>query len=208
MRKNQAILLTTIFVLGIFTGLMTDLVGLSSGESDLEKELNLANENIKWLNENITSMREAERTKFIRLNLRLGELSNLISERRGVWITTAFENDAPVYYDSNVVTIAQIICGTDSMRPTFDCSDKVIVYEPEFNHINERDIIIFKERLTPLCNRYTGERIIHRIIEVKEMDGEIVFETKGDGNNLSDNCLVKFEDITYKVIGIIYDGKI
>ncbi|MCH2404075.1 MAG: signal peptidase I [Thaumarchaeota archaeon] len=208
MRKNQAILLTIIFVLGIFTGLMTDLVGLSSGESDLEKELNLANENIKWLNENITSMREAERTKFIRLNLRLGELSNLIAERRGVWITTAFENDAPVYYDSNVVTIAQIICGTDSMRPTFDCSDKVIVYEPEFNHINERDIIIFKERLTPLCNRYTGERIIHRIIEVQEMDGEIVFETKGDGNNLSDNCLVKFEDITYKVIGIIYDGKI
>ena len=208
MRKNQAILLTIIFVLGIFTGLMTDLVGLSSGESDLEKELNLANENIKWLNENITSMREAERTKFIRLNLRLGELSNLIAERRGIWITTAFENDAPVYYDSNVVTIAQIICGTDSMRPTFDCSDKVIVYEPEFNHINERDIIIFKERLTPLCNRYTGERIIHRIIEVQEMDGEIVFETKGDGNNLSDNCLVKFEDITYKVIGIIYDGKI
>ena len=208
MRRNQAILLTIIFVLGIFTGLMTDLVGLSSGESDLEKELNLANENIKWLNENITSMREAERTKFIRLNLRLGELSNLIAERRGVWITTAFENDAPVYYDSNVVTIAQIICGTDSMRPTFDCSDKVIVYEPEFNHINERDIIIFKERLTPLCNRYTGERIIHRIIEVQEMDGEIVFETKGDGNNLSDNCLVKFEDITYKVIGIIYDGKI
>tara|TARA_Y100000782_G_C10105857_1_gene232404 strand:- start:125 stop:751 length:627 start_codon:yes stop_codon:yes gene_type:complete len=208
MRKNQAILLTIIFVLGIFTGLMTDLVGLSSGGSDLEKELNLANENIKWLNENITSMREAERTKFIRLNLRLGELSNLIAERRGVWITTAFENDAPVYYDSNVVTIAQIICGTDSMRPTFDCSDKVIVYEPEFNHINERDIIIFKERLTPLCNRYTGERIIHRIIEVQEMDGEIGFETKGDGNNLSDNCLVKFEDITYKVIGIIYDGKI
>ncbi len=208
MRKNQAILLTIIFVLGIFTGLMTDLVGLSSGGSDLEKELNLANENIKWLNENITSMREAERTKFIKLNLRLGELSNLIAERRGVWITTAFENDAPVYYDSNVVTIAQIICGTDSMRPTFDCSDKVIVYEPEFNHINERDIIIFKERLTPLCNRYTGERIIHRIIEVQEMDGEIVFETKGDGNNLSDNCLVKFEDVTYKVIGIIYDGKI
>ena len=62
MRKNQAILLTIIFVLGIFTGLMTDLVGLSSGESDLEKELNLANENIKWLNENITSMKEAERT--------------------------------------------------------------------------------------------------------------------------------------------------
>ena len=208
MRKNQAILLTIIFVLGIFTGLMTDLVGLSSGESDLEKELNLANENIKWLNGNITSMREAERTKFIKLNLRLGELSNLIAERRGIWITTAFENDAPVYYDSNVVTIAQIICGTDSMRPTFDCSDKVIVYEPEFNHINERDIIIFKERLTPLCDRYTGERIIHRIIEVNDMDGEIVFETKGDGNNLSDNCLVKFEDITYKVIGIIYDGKI
>ena len=208
MRKNQVILLTIIFVLGIFTGLMTDLVGLSSGESDLEKELNLANENIKWLNENITSMREAERTKFIRLNLRLGELSSLIAERRGIWITTAFENDAPVYYDSNVVTIARIICGTDSMRPTFDCSDKVIVYEPEFNHIDERDIIIFKERVTPLCNNYTGEKIIHRIIEVHDMDGEIVFETKGDGNNLSDNCLVKFEDITYKVIGIIYDGKI
>ena len=208
MRRNQVILITIVFVLGIFTGLMSDLVGLNPGKSNLQEELDLANENIKWLNDNITEMREVERSKFIKLNLRVGELSNIIAERRGVWITSVFENDAPVFYDSNLATIANVICGTASMLPTFDCTDKVIVYQPELDQINERDIIIFSERATPLCNGYTGERIIHRIVKIHERDGGKVFETKGDANDVSDNCLVEFEDITYKVIAIVYDGKI
>ena len=99
MRRNQVILITIVFVLGIFTGLMSDLVGLNPGKSNLQEELDLANENIKWLNDNITEMREVERSKFIKLNLRVGELSNIIAERRGIWITSVFENDAPVFYD-------------------------------------------------------------------------------------------------------------
>ena len=208
MRRNQIILVTVVFGLGIFTGLMSDLIGINPGRSNLQEELDLANENIKWLNENITNMREAERVKFVKLNLRVAELSNIISERRGIWITSVFENNAPVFFDSNRATIAEIICGTASMLPTFDCSDKVIVYEPELDQIKKRDIIIFSERVTPLCDGYTGERIIHRIIEIHEKDGKILFETRGDANDLSDNCLVEFEDITYKVIAIVYDGRI
>ena len=202
------ILTILIFVLGIFTGLILNSIGLNPGGSDLQEELDLANENIKWLDQNITNMREAEREKFIKLNLRVAELSNIISERRGIWITSGFENDAPVFYDSNIATIANVICGTASMLPTFDCTDKVIVYQPELNHVKERDIIIFSERLTPLCNGYTGEKIIHRVVKVHEIDGKTLFETKGDANDVSDNCLVEFEDITYKVIAIVYDGKI
>lgn len=202
------ILTIIIFVLGIFTGLILNSIGLNPGRSDLQEELDLANENIKWLDQNITNMREAEREKFIKLNLRVAELSNIISERRGIWITSGFENDAPVFYDSNIATIANVICGTASMLPTFDCTDKVIVYQPELNHVKERDIIIFSERLTPLCNGYTGEKIIHRVVKVHEIDGKTLFETKGDANDVSDNCLVEFEDITYKVIAIVYDGKI
>tara|TARA_B100000029_G_scaffold401135_1_gene400270 strand:- start:3121 stop:3747 length:627 start_codon:yes stop_codon:yes gene_type:complete len=208
MRRNQVILTILIFVLGIFTGLILNSIGLNPGGSDLQEELDLANENIKWLDQNITNMREAEREKFIKLNLRVAELSNIISERRGIWITSGFENDAPVFYDSNIATIANVICGTASMLPTFDCTDKVIVYQPELNHVKERDIIIFSERLTPLCNGYTGEKIIHRVVKVHEIDGKTLFETKGDANDVSDNCLVEFEDITYKVIAIVYDGKI
>lgn len=202
------ILTIIIFVLGIFTGLILNSIGLNPGGSDLQEELDLANENIKWLDQNITNMREAEREKFIKLNLRVAELSNIISERRGIWITSGFENDAPVFYDSNIATIANVICGTASMLPTFDCTDKVIVYQPELNHVKERDIIIFSERLTPLCNGYTGEKIIHRVVKVHEIDGKTLFETKGDANDVSDNCLVEFEDITYKIIAIVYDGKI
>ncbi|MBH59094.1 MAG: signal peptidase I [Thaumarchaeota archaeon] len=208
MRRNQVILTIIIFVLGIFTGLILNSIGLNPGGSDLQEELDLANENIKWLDQNITNMREAEREKFIKLNLRVAELSNIISERRGIWITSGFENDAPVFYDSNIATIANVICGTASMLPTFDCTDKVIVYQPELNHVKERDIIIFSERLTPLCNGYTGEKIIHRVVKVHEIDGKTLFETKGDANDVSDNCLVEFEDITYKIIAIVYDGKI
>ena len=208
MRRNQVILTILIFVLGISTGLILNSIGLNPGGSDLQEELDLANENIKWLDQNITNMREAEREKFIKLNLRVAELSNIISERRGIWITSGFENDAPVFYDSNIATIANVICGTASMLPTFDCTDKVIVYQPELNHVKERDIIIFSERLTPLCNGYTGEKIIHRVVKVHEIDGKTLFETKGDANDVSDNCLVEFEDITYKVIAIVYDGKI
>ena len=79
MRRNQAVLITIVFVLGIFTGLMSDLIGINPGKSNLQEELDLANENIKWLNDNITEMREVERSKFIKLNLRVGELSNIIS---------------------------------------------------------------------------------------------------------------------------------
>jgi len=208
MRRNKVILIIVVFVLGIFTGLMSNLVGINPGKSNLQEELDLANENIKWLNENITDMREIERSKFIKLNLRVAELSNIISERRGIWITSVFENNAPVFYDSNIATIANVICGTASMIPTFDCTDKVIIYQPELDHLKERDIIIFSERATPLCNGYTGERIIHRIVMIHEIEGRILFETKGDANDISDNCLVEFEDVTYKVIAIVYDGKI
>ena len=208
MRRNKVILIIVVFVLGIFTGLMSNLVGINPGKSNLQEELDLANENIKWLNENITDMREIERSKFIKLNLRVAELSNIISERRGIWITSVFENNAPVFYDSNIATIANVICGTASMIPTFDCTDKVIIYQPELDHLKERDIIIFSERATPPCNGYTGERIIHRIVMIHEIEGRILFETKGDANDISDNCLVEFEDVTYKVIAIVYDGKI
>ena len=46
MRRNQAVLITIVFVLGIFTGLMSDLIGINPGKSNLLEELDLANENI------------------------------------------------------------------------------------------------------------------------------------------------------------------
>ena len=57
-----------------------------------------------------------------------------------------------------------------------------------------------KHNIKVLVRRKTFDHIENENLE------EII--SKGGGNNLSDNCLVKFEDITYKVIGIIYDGKI
>ena len=39
MRRNQIILVTVVFGLGIFTGLMSDLIGINPGRSNLQEEL-------------------------------------------------------------------------------------------------------------------------------------------------------------------------
>jgi len=84
---------------------------------------------------------------------------------------------------------------TGSMRPLLDSGANGIRIKPEsVQEINNGDIISFRKN---------GMLIVHRVVD-KGVDSEgIYFITKGDNNNYSDGK-VRFEDIEYITIGILY----
>ncbi|MDD3993611.1 MAG: hypothetical protein PHX15_00225 [Candidatus Nanoarchaeia archaeon] len=84
---------------------------------------------------------------------------------------------------------------TGSMRPLLDSGANGIRIKPKsVQEINNGDIISFRKN---------GMLIVHRVVD-KGVDSEgIYFITKGDNNNYSDGK-VRFEDIEYITIGILY----
>jgi len=83
---------------------------------------------------------------------------------------------------------------TGSMKPVFDSGAngiRVIPTSPD--QIKVGDIVTFGE-----------ESIVHRVVE-KGIDNEGVwFLTKGDNNNADDGEKIRFSDIKYVTIGVLY----
>ena len=109
------------------------------------------------------------------------------------------DKDILVYPDRVVIKVKGASIGnyapTGSMRPVLDKGTSGIRIIPKSeDEIFIGDIITYKK----------GERlIIHRVVE-KSFDKEgVYFITKGDNNTISDGK-IRFEDIEYKTIGLIY----
>lgn len=85
---------------------------------------------------------------------------------------------------------------TGSMMPTLDCNDTIHAYtnvEPE--EIGICDIIGFET-----LEHKEFAFVIHRIVGINESG----YITRGDSNVALDEYAVKFDDIQFKVIGIMY----
>lgn len=90
-----------------------------------------------------------------------------------------------------------------SMEPTF-LTGSVIAIEPtkDGSKYKEGDVITFKTK---------DDRIVtHRIIGVKNVNGQVMYETKGDNNNgpdlepvLAENVIGKYADITIPYVGYL-----
>lgn len=93
--------------------------------------------------------------------------------------------------------IKPFIVLSDSMEPTINNGDLIIVKTVDPIDLKENDIISYKE----------GETIVtHRIHELTEINGEPAFITKGDANNKTDTGPVTFAQVEgIQVFGI---GKI
>lgn len=195
-------------LLGVFLGSISGYFNLNPQVSQLEENLANATQKIENLEQDIGKIEKSNIQSRINLNLKLTEMARTLSEREAVWIPKYFE-DPPLYYDNSILVLANVQCkgGGGSMKPTFDCSDLVFGYEPELKDIEIGDIIVFKERSGPLCETFTGDRIIHRIEEIKHDSNNVKFKTKGDANNVSDHCLVQERDIELRVVSIIYNAK-
>ncbi|WP_060678295.1 signal peptidase I [Virgibacillus halodenitrificans] len=71
---------------------------------------------------------------------------------------------------------------SNSMNPTFQTGDLVIVKAMDALDVNKNDIITFKEN--------DGPYITHRVIDIVDEKGAIGFITKGDNNNVADQEIV------------------
>lgn len=87
-----------------------------------------------------------------------------------------------------------------SMEPELNIGDIVVVKDIKENELQNGDIISFRE----------GQSVVtHRIIDIKTLDNEIQFTTKGDNNNSADNKSINIDVIEGKVItSIPFLGKI
>ena len=82
------------------------------------------------------------------------------------------------------------IITTNSMEPTINVGDIIIVSGIEKSKINVDDIVTFEQE---------GKTITHRIVEINYADQEKKYVTKGDNNKVND-----IEEITYEqVIGTL-----
>jgi signal peptidase I len=72
-----------------------------------------------------------------------------------------------------------VVVGSDSMTGSINRGD-AIIYErlKSVDELKVGEVIIFK---------YNGIRTIHRIIEIKAVNGEYRYITKGDANKEADN---------------------
>ena len=94
------------------------------------------------------------------------------------------------YYPSAIVT--------GSMKPMIQPGDVVIINKIEsleaMKELEVGDIIQF-ERNDLMIN--------HRIIEIIERDGQTLYQTKGDNNNVADTPLVEMKDIRGRIIQVV-----
>ena len=94
------------------------------------------------------------------------------------------------YYPSAIVT--------GSMKPMIQPGDVVIIDKIEsleaMKELEVGDIIQF-ERNDLMIN--------HRIIEIIERDGQTLYQTKGDNNNVADTPLVEMKDIRGRIIKVV-----
>lgn len=82
--------------------------------------------------------------------------------------------------------------GSESMTGAINKGDAALTYkEKNIDKINVGDIIVFDTR---------KKTLVHRVVEIEEIDGIKYYRTKGDANNTRDNIDIKFEDIKGKVL--------
>jgi len=97
----------------------------------------------------------------------------------------SFEEDTQIFgiYMFNIVS--------ESMEPTLEIDDVVVVQKCEPAQLQVEDIITFQQ----------GDRTIsHRILDITKEKGTIKFETKGDNNQIPDPDKVDSSQVYGKVL--------
>lgn len=82
---------------------------------------------------------------------------------------------------------------TGSMEPSYNIGDLIFVKAKTNENININDVITYS-----LGNG--KETVTHRVVDIMNKDGEILYKTKGDNNNSADFELVKSNQIQGTII--------
>lgn len=114
------------------------------------------------------------------------------------WAPTALLSVLMIWFTVGVFPIYPSAIATGSMQPMIDPGDVVLVRKvqgmEDVEALKVGDVIQFS-RDDILIN--------HRIIDVLEEDGIMVYQTKGDNNSAIDSRLVKIEEVKGTIVGVI-----
>lgn len=97
-----------------------------------------------------------------------------------------------LYYGNDLMIVT-----SDSMTPTLNPNDLLIVQRTSIDKIIVGDIIVFNSHIEDIGI------VAHRAIEKFEDDGKIAINTKGDNVDEADTWIVHKEDLIGKVEGNI-----
>ena len=95
---------------------------------------------------------------------------------------------------SGIFPIYALVIGSESMMPEINKGDIVIIKKlngKQLMDLEERDILAFQ---------YNKKVVVHRIIEIHEVNGNYTFKTKGDNNNTEDEGIIDEKKVIGKVI--------
>ena len=108
------------------------------------------------------------------------------------WIGVALICVVIIFFSTGFFGVQPSVIYSGSMRDTLDIGDLVLVSKTSQDEIKVGDIIQFKtdNMIIP---------IIHRVYEIKEENGDNLFITKGDANDIPDKDPIVFNQIQGKV---------
>ena len=79
------------------------------------------------------------------------------------------------------------------MEPAINPGGMVVTRPAEVKGIAVGDIVLFEDLNVQAC-------VCHRVIDIKEIDGELFFQTRGDANEYPDSDLVSSQNFIGKTI--------
>lgn len=100
-----------------------------------------------------------------------------------------------VWFSVGVFSIYPSVIISGSMYPAINVGDMIIVKKSDPNQMKMGDIIQFE-----IENKI---RVVHRIIDINEENGQRFFITKGDNNSTPDSDPVSVEQIKGNVVAIL-----
>lgn len=105
-----------------------------------------------------------------------------------------------------LLSIILVLLNINSSNGVFGYTTRVVISESMEPNIEKNALIIIKlcsiddiKKDDIVCFKY-GNDIIHRVIEIKEVDGEKVIHTKGDNNETPDNFEVTKDMVVGKCV--------
>ncbi|MFC4541922.1 signal peptidase I [Halosolutus amylolyticus] len=115
--------------------------------------------------------------------------------RTTVWYAAAGTVLAALFVFVGLVTFPGLVGGddvyivtSDSMQPTIESGDVIITQEVDPDAIESGDVVTFQDG-----SGTDGGTLTHRVVEVREENGERYFRTKGDANEDPDEGYVPAE---------------
>lgn len=83
-----------------------------------------------------------------------------------------------------------------SMLPTLPSSSMTLRIEATSENVRIGDIITFAES--------DGKSIMHRVVDIFEVNGTTLYQTRGDNNVRADSQNITFNQIEHKIVGVLY----